>query len=239
MILLASDRSICIECRIYWRMICARNGWNICRPCCPSCMLPNEMVGITSWLVMSRGLFWIHHRIACGLCREMTWSQSRDLIFRANKYVHDHVESEQLLYCRQTLKWYQNKQQLFCDKHTHSTWTNDLSSRKSAASEMTYGSSRQLLSSHKSGFHRLARRTWHMPHAVPTHLIRLIWPLVTSICFLQRKTRTDSGSWSGSVFESLQEILRNIDQKELNGIFQAWVRRVQEVSRDNGDDVRW
>jgi hypothetical protein len=25
---------------------------------------------------------WIHHYVACGLCREMTWSQSRDLIFR-------------------------------------------------------------------------------------------------------------------------------------------------------------
>jgi hypothetical protein len=31
--------------------------------------------------------------------------------------------------------------------------------------------------------------------------------------------------------ESLQEILRDIDQEELNSIFQAWVRRVQEVSQ--------
>jgi hypothetical protein len=32
-------------------------------------------------------------------------------------------------------------------------------------------------------------------------------------------------------FESLQEILRSIDQEELNGVFQAWVRRIQEVSQ--------
>jgi hypothetical protein len=30
-------------------------------------------------------------------------------------------------------------------------------------------------------------------------------------------------------FESLQEILRGIDQEELNGVFQTWMRRVQEV----------
>jgi hypothetical protein len=33
-------------------------------------------------------------------------------------------------------------------------------------------------------------------------------------------------------FESLQEILRDLDREELNGVFQAWVRRVQEVSQD-------
>jgi hypothetical protein len=31
--------------------------------------------------------------------------------------------------------------------------------------------------------------------------------------------------------EYLQEILRDIDQEELNGIFQAWMRRVQEVNQ--------
>jgi hypothetical protein len=38
--------------------------------------------------------------------------------------------------------------------------------------------------------------------------------------------------------ECLQEILRGIDQQELNGVFQAWVRRVQEASQGNGDYVR-
>jgi hypothetical protein len=32
-------------------------------------------------------------------------------------------------------------------------------------------------------------------------------------------------------FESLQEILRNIDQKELHGVFQALVRRVQKANQ--------
>jgi hypothetical protein len=39
-------------------------------------------------------------------------------------------------------------------------------------------------------------------------------------------------------FECLQEVLRGIDLEELNTVFQAWVRRVQEVSEGNGDYVR-
>jgi hypothetical protein len=32
--------------------------------------------------------------------------------------------------------------------------------------------------------------------------------------------------------ECLQEILRGIDQEELNSVFQVWIRRVQELSQD-------
>jgi hypothetical protein len=39
--------------------------------------------------------------------------------------------------------------------------------------------------------------------------------------------------------ESLQEILRSIDQVELNGIFEAWMLQIQEVSQGNGDHIRW
>jgi hypothetical protein len=39
--------------------------------------------------------------------------------------------------------------------------------------------------------------------------------------------------------ESLQEILRGVDQEELNDVFQAWLRWVQEVSQGNGDYVKW
>jgi hypothetical protein len=49
-------------------------------------MLPSVIVGITLQPVMSLDFSWIHYHIACGLCREMTWSQSRDLIFTA-KYL--------------------------------------------------------------------------------------------------------------------------------------------------------
>jgi hypothetical protein len=34
-------------------------------------------------------------------------------------------------------------------------------------------------------------------------------------------------------FECLQEVLRGLDQQELNRVFQASVRRVQEVSEGN------
>jgi hypothetical protein len=39
-------------------------------------------------------------------------------------------------------------------------------------------------------------------------------------------------------FECLQDILRGLDQQELNGVFQTWVLRVQEVIQGNGDYVR-
>jgi hypothetical protein len=52
-----------------------------------------------------------------------------------------------------------NEQRLLCDKYTCSIRTSDLSSGKSAASNTTYDLSRQLLSSHRSGFKRLARKT--------------------------------------------------------------------------------
>jgi hypothetical protein len=38
-------------------------------------------------------------------------------------------------------------------------------------------------------------------------------------------------------FESLQAIERDIDQAELNTVFQAWVQRIQEVNEGNGDYV--
>jgi hypothetical protein len=39
-------------------------------------------------------------------------------------------------------------------------------------------------------------------------------------------------------FGHLQEILRGIDQEELNDLFQAWMRPVQEVDQDNEDCFR-
>jgi hypothetical protein len=39
-------------------------------------------------------------------------------------------------------------------------------------------------------------------------------------------------------FECMQEILKSIDQKELNCVFQAWMQLVQEVSQGNEDYVR-
>jgi hypothetical protein len=38
-------------------------------------------------------------------------------------------------------------------------------------------------------------------------------------------------------FESLQAIVRALDQEELNKVFHTWVQRVQEVSGGNRDYV--
>jgi hypothetical protein len=65
------------------------------------------------WLVVSPSFSSMHHHVACRLYREMTWSQNRDLIFKAKIHVYNHMESEQLLCCWQTPKWYQNEQWLF------------------------------------------------------------------------------------------------------------------------------
>jgi cell fate (sporulation/competence/biofilm development) regulator YlbF (YheA/YmcA/DUF963 family) len=40
-------------------------------------------------------------------------------------------------------------------------------------------------------------------------------------------------------FECMQEIVRSIDENELNRVFQAWMWQVQEVSQGNGHYVRW
>jgi hypothetical protein len=73
---------------------------------CHSGILPNMMAGIILWPMISRGFSWIHQHVACGLCREIAWSQSRDLIFRSKIHVYDRVELERLLCCRQTPKWH-------------------------------------------------------------------------------------------------------------------------------------
>jgi hypothetical protein len=38
-------------------------------------------------------------------------------------------------------------------------------------------------------------------------------------------------------FESLEAILRGIDQEELNRVFHAWVERVRKVNEGDGDYV--
>jgi hypothetical protein len=38
-------------------------------------------------------------------------------------------------------------------------------------------------------------------------------------------------------FECLQRVLRGLDQQELNRVFQASVRRIQEISEGNGGYV--
>jgi hypothetical protein len=52
---------------------------------------------------------------------------------------------------------------------------------------------------------------------------------------LERTQVADENQFLGS----LQAILRGIDQDELNRLFQACVRRVQEVSEGDGDYVGW
>jgi hypothetical protein len=104
---------------------------------------------------------------------------------------------------------------------------------------VTCGSSRQLLSSHKSGFNRMTRRIWHVPHATSICPIRLIWTQwLLFVSYRESKARKHLAGWRGPIFESLQEIVGDIDQEKLNSIFQAWMPRVQKVSSGNRDDVR-
>jgi hypothetical protein len=141
---------------------------------CHSCMLPNMIAGIIMWLMTTCGFSWMHHQVAYRLCRETMWSQDRVLIFRARIYVYNHMEFEQILYCGQTPKWYQNERHLFCDKYIDSIYsirTSDLSARKRVVSKMTDDLSRQLRTSHKSGFNRLAWRIQDLPHVMPTLFI--------------------------------------------------------------------
>jgi hypothetical protein len=83
MTLLASNCFIYIGYRICWQTIYARNERSMQELCCHSCILINVMAGIILWLMMTHGFSSIYYHVACGLCREMMWSQNRDLIFRA------------------------------------------------------------------------------------------------------------------------------------------------------------
>jgi hypothetical protein len=87
----------------------SKNERSMQKICCHSCMLPNVMAGIILWLVMSRGFSLIHYHVGCGLCREMMWPQNRDSKFRAKVYADDSMESDWVLCCRQTFKYYQNE----------------------------------------------------------------------------------------------------------------------------------
>jgi hypothetical protein len=80
---LASNHSICIRCRICWQTIYAENERSMQELHCHSCIQSNVMAGVILWLVMSHGFSSIHHYVAGGLCREMIWSQNRDMILRA------------------------------------------------------------------------------------------------------------------------------------------------------------
>jgi hypothetical protein len=71
--------------------------------------------------------------------------------------------------------------------------------------------------------------------------IHIIWSLLTSTCFLQSKKKLERIQLADEdqFFECLQEVLMSLDQQELNTVFQAWMRRVQEVSEGNRYYVRW
>jgi hypothetical protein len=117
------------------------------------------------------------------------WQSHKAAIWYSEQiiHVHGHMESEPLLCYPQTPKQWQNERRLFCEKHTHSIWISDLSSRKGAVWEMTYDASPQLVSSQKSDFNRLVRRTWHGQHTMSIRPTCLIWLPVTSTYFLQWK----------------------------------------------------
>jgi hypothetical protein len=142
MTLFASDRSICIGCRICRRMICAKNERNMQKGCRHYCMLPGMMSDIILWLVTSHVASWRRHHVTCRLCREIAWSSSRDLMFRAKNRVPHRTEPERLRCCRRTPKWSQNEQRPFHDKHPYSIWISDRSSRKDITSEKICESSR-------------------------------------------------------------------------------------------------
>jgi hypothetical protein len=96
---LASNRFICVGCRIFWQTIYAKNGRSMQALCCHSCMLPNVMAGIILWVMMGPGFLqyitasdvdsverWCGHKIE-------TWYSEQ------KHYIYEHMESNRLL-CR-------------------------------------------------------------------------------------------------------------------------------------------
>jgi hypothetical protein len=155
-------------------------------------------------------------------------------------HVHHHVESERLLHCQQAPKWYQNEQRVFCNTYTKSTWTSDFSSRKGMVLGITCGSCPQLLSSHKYGFSTLTRRTWYALYTILTLFTWFGSQRLLLISYRKTKTWKHSSGWRRALWSlCLQDLLADINQNELNRVFRTWMQRVQEVSKGNGDYVRW
>jgi hypothetical protein len=168
MTLLASDRFIYIGCHICWRTICAKSEKNMRKRYCHSYMLVNVIIGIRLWPVMSYGFSWMHYHIACGLCREMTWPQSRNMIFRAKESYLQSCEiraaSMLLTYSQIISKWtatilwqiyvFHLKKRSFLDEGrriTNNLWF------ISTIAQFT-----------QIGLQQVARRTWHAPYVTLT-----------------------------------------------------------------------
>jgi hypothetical protein len=169
----------------------------------------------------------------------MTWLQSRDLISKQKIHVYDHVEPGWVLCYQQIPKWYHNEQRLFCETFIHFIWISDLSSKKFTASEITYGSSRQLLSSHKSGFKRFARRIWDAPHATPTHSIHLIWSPVTSTCSRQWKKPNGFGGLTRNSFWTPARAVEGYWSKRIEWPVSSLAVACSRGEHGNKDSVRW
>jgi hypothetical protein len=213
--------------------------------CCYACMLPHVITGIILWLVMSRDFSSIYHHLARGLCQEMIWSQNRDWILRATnsclRSYGNRTASVMTTDCEMIPKWTAPiLWQIYLFHLFHLFRSNKRSFLdEGRRMKKTCGSSRQLLCSHKSGFNRLAWRKCilrmpyqsYSPDLAPSDFY--LFPTVKGK--LERIQLADKDQ----LFECLQEILRYLDQQELNTIFQAWVSRVQEVSEGNRDYVRW
>jgi hypothetical protein len=132
------------------------NERNMQGPCCHSWMLPNGTAGIILWLIASHGYSSIYHHVACESYREMMWSQNRDLIFRANNWCLQSygipvasmlsTDSQIILKWTAPILWqirlFRSNRQSFLEEGRRMKKICD--------------SSRQLLSSHKSGVNRLA-----------------------------------------------------------------------------------
>jgi hypothetical protein len=120
---------------------------------------------------------------------------------------------------------------LFCDKSTYSTRTNNLFSRKGAASK-------QLVVHLDDCSVRTNRasKDWFEEHGI--RLMRhsgYSSDLASSDFYLfsivKEKLEWIQVTDEDQLFECLQEILSGLDQQELNNIFQACVGRIQEVSQ--------
>jgi hypothetical protein len=141
------------------------------------------------------------------------------MIVRAKIYVYDYVESQRLLYCRQTYKSYENEQRLFCDKSTYSLRTGDLSSRKGAHQKRlvihidNYSVHTNRVSTDWLEEHSILRMP-HLPYS--PDLASSDFYLFPTVKEKFERTYLANGD---QFFECLQEILSDLNQQELNPYF--------------------
>jgi hypothetical protein len=218
MIPLVSDRSICIGCYMCWQSGWARNEWSMRRPRCSSCMLPNEIVGIISWLVMSCGFLgyitmshmysverWRNHKAETSYPEQNSCSWS----YRIRTASMLSTSSQIIPKWTTFILWQRSK--VFLNKRSF------LEEGRRIRNDLCFMST--IIRFTQVGVDILVRRTRHASHATLTIFTQFDFSDFYLFLAVKEKIERIQVRQEDQLFECLQDILGSIDYNELNRLF--------------------